>query len=265
MQLTCPCCHARNSIEAFTQDEACRELFRQCGQLPDGFWRTLTSYLGLFRSDTRALAWDRALKLTTSLLELKADPASMVTAMQLTVEALRFKAGKPLKDHNYLKRVLETVTTAMPSSGLETRDSGTGNSSCESRIPNPGSRSKTNQAITALAEWAGNDWLRQAIGEGLSALVAQNLKKAPAADAITLNADIWFQVLKSKCDIEEIDAPRIRRGFEKLFPKLEEWPAPKMLLEHMPPRPERAKIRHEPNPEEAAAGIEMLRNYRESA
>jgi len=240
MQLTCPCCHARNSIEAFTQDEACRQMFIKCGTLPPGIWSTLTAYLSLFRSESRALSWDRALKLTTSLLELQADPASLDQAMQITVESLRSKVGKPLKDHNYLKRVLESS-----SSSAHLAD--------QNRPLTPASERNTSkrvQALEALSQWGGNDWLRMEIVCGLQALVVQSLKNQPAAELITMNADVWYVAMKKSLTVASVDAPRIRKGFERLFAKVQEWPAPKQLLELMPPREARVAL-PAPKPTEA--------------
>lgn len=121
MILHCPGCHAQFSIELFTQDEAARELLGMLGMrgtLPPH----LLSYLTLFRSEKRALAWDRALKLAKEVLQLSDDVLQLDAAMAATVESIRAKReeggeAKPLKNHNYLKRVLES-TPASDSSAL---------------------------------------------------------------------------------------------------------------------------------------------------
>lgn len=111
MLLTCPICHARYSLDAILQDESARELLGLSGQA-GRIWPALVKYLTLFRSESRALAWDRALKLCREVLEIQADPAAMEAALVETVEALRGKNGKPMKNHNYLKRVLENQPSA---------------------------------------------------------------------------------------------------------------------------------------------------------
>lgn len=111
MILTCPCCHARYPLDAVVQDEAARELLAMRAVMPP----SLVPYLALFRTEKRALAWDRALKLAKEALELEPNIVRLETTLAETVEAIRAKreAGQvqPLKNHNYLKRVLESVAT----------------------------------------------------------------------------------------------------------------------------------------------------------
>ena len=140
MILHCPCCHAQFSAETITQDEAARELLALRSAMPPA----LLSYLGLFRSEKRALSWERALKLAREVLSLPADAASLEAAMQETIEALRGRSKGPLKNHNYLKRVLESVAVE-PSTALVIRTS-----------ENRGARSPSQvaKALNALDRWA---------------------------------------------------------------------------------------------------------------
>lgn len=111
MILHCPLCHGQFSIEALIQDQAGRDLLvlmAQNGTLGP----QLLQYLTLFRSEKRALAFDRALRLAREVLEIPAAPEQLAAAMAETVEALRGRGGKPLKNHNYLKRVLESQPPA---------------------------------------------------------------------------------------------------------------------------------------------------------
>jgi hypothetical protein len=252
MQLICPCCHARYPLDAANQDEAARELLALRGTLPPRCWNPLIGYLGLFRSETRALAWDRALKLAREVMALNADPDRLENALAETVEALRLKGGAPLKNHNYLKRVLENIQGA--AAPLAQREVST-----QGNQATPGG--KRMAALSALAIWAGDDWLRLDISAGLQALVAQSLRSQPAAELITLAADVWYVALRKSLDIEEVDSPRIRRGFERLFLKVTEWPTPKMLLELMPSRAPRMSL---PEPkvtdEQFDKGLQMARN-----
>lgn len=103
----CPVCHSRLHLDALVQDEAGRELLGLLAGLNDRMGRALVVYLGLFRSPTRDLANDRALRLARGVLELDAG-ACLVEALNDTVEALRNKGGAPLTDHNYLKKVIDT-------------------------------------------------------------------------------------------------------------------------------------------------------------
>lgn len=88
-------------------------------------------------------------------------------------------------------------------------------------------------------------WLKREISSGLQALVALGLRNQPAAEVLPLTADIWLRAIRRGnigCDIEQIDAPRIREAFDRLFPDLVEWPAPKLLLDRIPPRPKREAL-----------------------
>lgn len=113
MQLgRCPVCHSRIGLEQLVQDEAGRELLALLARLDVPTGTALVSYIGLFRPANRDLANDRALKLAHETLALE-SPQWLSTALQETVETLREKRAqgdvKPLSNHNYLKRVLESV------------------------------------------------------------------------------------------------------------------------------------------------------------
>lgn len=114
MKLRCPVCHAETALEAWVEDAAARELFGLLTGLTDGLSRALVRYLGLFRPAKRALSWDRALRLAREVLALGLDAPVLEAAMTETVEAMWAKrdAGdvRPLENHNYLKRVAESVS-----------------------------------------------------------------------------------------------------------------------------------------------------------
>lgn len=86
------------------------------------------------------------------------------------------------------------------------------------------------------------DWINDAVLDGLSALVALRLRNTPAEDMIELTADIWVRAFRQRAFIREVDEPRIRAAFDRVFPTLREWPAPLDVIELMPPRPERPKL-----------------------
>lgn len=261
MNLHCPICHAQFTIEALTQDAAARELLAlRAAMMP-----SLLSYLGLFRSATRALAFDRALKLTHEVLSLDTDPARLEAALAETVESMRQKREqgqvKPLKNHNYLKRVLENQIPPGPplSKGGVFGGHDDYNPTLGKGVAVPGGISKRASALASLTDWAGNDWLRMEIAVGLQALVAQSLKFQPGADIIARNADIWHLTLRNTCIIEHLDAPRIRAGFERLFSQVKEWPTPAQLLELMPRRlPQQSLPMPEPTEEDRRKGLEAL-------
>ncbi|GAA4650818.1 hypothetical protein GCM10023116_31010 [Kistimonas scapharcae] len=111
MQLTCPCCHARFPVESATEDDAARAFFGVLARTP-ALYGAMVAYLGLFRSQSRALGWGRAYKLAQEVIALGTGQA-MVQALAETVESLREKqqqpGWKPLSGHNYLKKVLDSV------------------------------------------------------------------------------------------------------------------------------------------------------------
>ena len=109
----CPICHSRISLEAVVQDEAGRKLLALVARLDTQTGAALVTYLGLFRSPTRDLANERALRLANEALGLvpASDTTRLAIALSETVEALRGRQPRQsLKNHNYLKKVLETVT-----------------------------------------------------------------------------------------------------------------------------------------------------------
>lgn len=111
MQLCrCPVCHSRIGLEQVVQDESGRELLALLAKLDTRAGVALVSYLGLFRSTTRDLANDRALRLANEVLEL-GTPEQLQAPLAHTVESMRAKQQmgqfKPLANHNYLKRVME--------------------------------------------------------------------------------------------------------------------------------------------------------------
>lgn len=113
MRIRCPCCHAEYSIEQAVEDEAARELMGVLSDLPREVSRPLAAYMGLWRSRTRALAWERALRIAREALELHPDMLVVGAALSETVEAMRVKqqepGWKPLTGHNYLRRVIEST------------------------------------------------------------------------------------------------------------------------------------------------------------
>lgn len=150
MQIQCPCCHARYGLEAAVEQEAARELQKILADLPRDTSRPLVHYLGLFRSRTRALAWERALRTAREALAVHDDVRVLGAALSETVDAMRDKQQqanwRPLKNHNYLKRVVESVAaqgTALAATGQDN----------ERPLP----RSKTGQGMIALQEGKRRD------------------------------------------------------------------------------------------------------------
>ena len=110
MNLTrCPVCHSHITLEAIVQDEAGRELLGLLASLEGDLSRALVTYLGLFRPEKRDLSNDRALRLAQEVIGLTEHRTKLAAALSQTVETLRSKGSAPLKNHNYLKRVIENI------------------------------------------------------------------------------------------------------------------------------------------------------------
>ncbi|WIX34936.1 hypothetical protein QO259_09960 [Salinicola sp. JS01] len=125
-EIRCPACHTHLTLEQIAEDEALRELMGVLADLPREVSRPLVAYLGLFRGKSRSTAYERQLRLAREALALAADTSLVGAALSETVEAIRAKRdsgeNKPLTNHNYLKRVLESLgaraeaSSALPAS-----------------------------------------------------------------------------------------------------------------------------------------------------
>lgn len=106
----CPACHAHISLEAVAADDAARELLMLLAAQDAAVGRALLAYLGLFRPAAQDLRWDRALRLAREVLAFEADAQRLCAGLEATADAIRAKAGgTPLRNHNYLRRVLEQL------------------------------------------------------------------------------------------------------------------------------------------------------------
>lgn len=125
------------------------------------------------------------------------------------------------------------------------------------------------QAIRALAEWksAGHDqpdwWLRLEIGGAFQQLVALALSGAPAVEMLPATAEMWLLLLGDMDLDEEIDRPRIAKGFRLLYTHLKQWPQLADLIVNLPPRPQKAAApppRTEQQHAEGAAKLQDILN-----
>lgn len=248
MNLTCPACHAKYSLDAALEGDAAGELqllLARDAQLA----RPLIAYLGLFRGKTRALSFDRAVRLAREVLAITDDRRLIAAALVETVEAMRAKrdAGdvRPLKNHNYLRRVMETVdlTAIAP---VMTGSVG--------EIPQRRA-TKIGQAEQLLAEWAGSDQLRQVIGHGLAALLARPLYKSPEVAAIDRTAALWERDLL-KFGLSVADAGRVEVAFDRLLSRVKDrFPVADDLFEHLPRgKAQQALPEPPPDPTQVAEG-----------
>jgi hypothetical protein len=82
------------------------------------------------------------------------------------------------------------------------------------------------------------DWLRKAIGKGLSGLIVLHLEGGPSAETVQHTAGVWYHVMKSWPITwnEELDRPRLRAAFTSLASQSRRWPSPSELRLLMPSR-----------------------------
>ncbi len=149
----CPVCHSRLHLDVLVQDDAGRELLALLSRLDRSAGGALVSYMSLFRSKSRDLANDRALRIATEALEL-APVNELIPAMAHTVEQMRGKqqAGsfKPLSNHNYLKRVLENTEAALVEGDIQHLPAGV--------VPASGKREQRRAITAAMMDVTNTDW-----------------------------------------------------------------------------------------------------------
>lgn len=118
MQLTCPCCAARFSLDAVLADEAARAAVAAALKLPAPLGDLILRYLAFFRPEKRALTWDRAARLLTELQAAiaggqverhgrawAAPHEAWRAALEQMIES-RDRLTLPLKSHGYLYEIV---------------------------------------------------------------------------------------------------------------------------------------------------------------
>jgi len=117
MLITCPCCGARQSLEACLQDEAAREAVAAALNLPKPLSGLVIRYLALFRPQKNALSWHKAASVLKELNDvitkgrIKRGGRDWVVTQDMWVAALeqvvsRDGITRPLKSHAYLLEVV---------------------------------------------------------------------------------------------------------------------------------------------------------------
>lgn len=117
MRLTCPCCGAQNSLEAYLNDVHARNAVAAALNLPNLGDRILR-YVGLFRPRHRGLTWDRVVRLLEDLLadisaaEIERDGRKWPAPLDAWKSAFddlldrRDKLDLPLSGHGYLYEII---------------------------------------------------------------------------------------------------------------------------------------------------------------
>ncbi len=105
-------------------------------------------------------------------------------------------------------------------------------------------------------------WFRRAVADGLKVLVALSLPNEPALDLMPATKQLWIHLLwnSGRAWEQDLDTPRILEGFTRLGARVERWPAPKQLLDALPPRPRPPLL--EPPPVDREHGKRQVRELR---
>lgn len=111
----CPICRANLHLDQLAQDECSTELLAKFAKMPVDFAASVISYLTLFRPETSALSNSRALKLVNDVLALTDNKVILQAALEQSVALLTTSRAqgdtRTLKNHNYLKRVVEAMAS----------------------------------------------------------------------------------------------------------------------------------------------------------
>jgi len=239
MELTrCPTCHARISLDALLEDESGSQVLQLLYKMPDHLAHALIPYMSLFRPRKRDLSNSRLLRLMRETLALSEDTTRLATALNETVQSLRAKQDqlpaellKPLANHNYLKRVLESTqaTTALTTvqTGIQ-----------------PPSRtvSKTAQGIDLLKTYPTPDgipeWFTRTVCGSLAELMLLGLDGVPAFDTVGMVADRWLKALWPKREWDQHcrfrGAKRLHTAFMKAAEQHKRWPSVNDVLGSVP-------------------------------
>jgi hypothetical protein len=80
------------------------------------------------------------------------------------------------------------------------------------------------------------DWFHNTIVSGVQQLHVLSLQGTPAAETVTLTAQVWIDTLWNtpRSWEEDRDAPRLREAFRSIAQRVDRWPAPKAVLDNMP-------------------------------
>ena len=114
MQLNCPICHTAFPIEAALQHEAGREVMAMLAGMQPELALPLMHYIGYFRPAKQQLGWGRALRLMREVVLLLPTPVDTLvlglTEAARSLDEKRAQPGwKPLGNHNYLRRCLDSA------------------------------------------------------------------------------------------------------------------------------------------------------------
>jgi len=118
MRATCPSCGAGGSITLFIADADAREAILQAARLPSDVGTLVIKYIALFAPEKRHLTMDRAARLIREVCAMiidgteyrgtKLQAPSHVWRAALIDMLDRADLKRPIRNHNYLKAVVES-------------------------------------------------------------------------------------------------------------------------------------------------------------
>lgn len=116
MKLTrCPCCHGHIHLDALIQDAGAKLLMNTISKLNFRMTCSVISYIALWRPEKSDLNNERAARLINEVLQLHSNQDILIAALDQTTISIRnnrdYGKAKPLKNHNYLKEVISTIST----------------------------------------------------------------------------------------------------------------------------------------------------------
>lgn len=106
------------------------------------------------------------------------------------------------------------------------------------------------------------DWFYQSVSMGLGMLLVLHLRGAPGHETIEFTEQVWVDLLwGAPVDWDQAqDAGRIQRGFQKLGREVDQWPAPKQLLNLLPARKPVPELPRHFSDEELAANRQLMKD-----
>jgi hypothetical protein len=236
----CPICRAHLTLEALLHNEASKNLLECVMPQPDYLRLPLVSYLGLFRSKTRDLSNDRALKLAKEVLVLCDEKHILAAALDETVQAMRTKqedgSFKQLTNHNYLKKVIQAVAERpIAIAAPATMPALTGP---QTQVK----QSKTGQSIELLKSYPTpegiDEWFTRAVCGSLAELMIMGLEGVPPSDTMHLVIERFINSMWPKREWKKehhyTGAKRLRTAIIKTAEANQRWPIVKDILADIP-------------------------------
>jgi len=83
-------------------------------------------------------------------------------------------------------------------------------------------------------------WFHNAVVDGVQRLHVLSLQGTPAAETVTLTAQVWIDTLwhTPRSWDEARDLPRLQEAFRTIAGRADRWPAPRAVLDHLPRPPD---------------------------